>query len=130
MKTIIRPDAIHIVRQHLLEFADDDHSMCEVAARYGIYCGGFSQWSFEELKDRYDWLVKRRPHITRRELERLANIWQLARQEVQGTEISCDTQTVEHDTCRGWDGWSNDDIARYIHEFRGVDVDVVDPADS
>lgn len=125
-KTITRTEAIALIRESLLEFADDEHSMCEVASRYGIFCGGFAQWNFDQLKEHYDWLVNRRHSITRDELERLANIWQLARQEVQDTELSCDTQAVEHDTCEGWDGWSNEDMAGFIDEFRSLEVDVVD----
>lgn len=125
MKTLTRQQAIDALRSRLLEITDEDHCACEVAARYGIYCHGFSQWSFDELKRRYWWLADRRPHVTREELERLANIWQVARQQVMGTQIACDTQTTEHDTCKGWDEWDVATLGRYVQELCGEPVAIV-----
>ena len=125
MKTLTRHAAIDALRSRLLELVDEDHSACEVAARHGIYCHGFAQWSFDELKRRYWWLSDRRPHVTREELERLANIWQCARQQVMGTEMSCDTQTTEHDTCKGWDEWDEATLGRFVHELCGEEVKVL-----
>ena len=125
MKTLTRAQAIEALRSRLLELSDEDHSVCAIAARHGIYCHGFTQWSFDELKRRYWWLADRRPHVTREELERLANIWQVARQQVLGTELACDTQATEHDTCKGWDEWDEATLARYVHELCGEPVAVV-----
>ena len=125
MKTLTRAQAIEALRSRLLELTDEDHCVCEVAARNGIYCHGFSQWSFDELKARYWWLADRRPHVTREELERLANIWQVARQQVLGTELACDTQSLEHDTCMGWDEWDEATLGRYVHEVCGMEVSVL-----
>ena len=125
MKTLTRRAAIAALRSRLSELADDEHSVCEVAARKGIYCHGFSQWSFEELKDRYWWLVDQRPGISRAELERLANIWQLGRQALFGTKSACDTQSLEHDTCKGWDEWDDEALARFVQELLGEPVAVV-----
>jgi hypothetical protein len=129
MKQLSRQHCIEDLRGHLLGLVDDEHSMCQVASRLGIYCHGFSQWSFDELKQRYWWLVERRPGIKREELERLANIWQVARQQVFGTQLACDTQTLEHDTCCGFDGWSNADLSRFHKELLGQAVEVVDDAE-
>jgi hypothetical protein len=117
------------VHESLAELTDDEHSMCDVAARYGIYCGGFSQWTFEELKQRYEWIADRRPGITRLKLERLANLWQLARQQVHDTRLSCDSQSIEHDTCEGFDGWDNETLARYLYELEGLRVHVLPDQD-
>ena len=125
MKTLTRAQAIDALRSRLLELSDEDHSICEVAARHDIYCHGFKQWSFDELKRRYWWLADRRPHVTREELERLANIWQVARQQVMGTEIACDTQCFEHDTCKGWDEWDEATLGRYVQELCGDQVAIV-----
>ena len=124
-KTLTRSDAITELQRIFLRLVDDEHSMCEVAARLDIYCRGFAQHSFEELKKRYDWLVARRPDITREELERLANIWQLARQDLRCTATSCDTQTIERDTCQGWDNWTDADLERYLLELGGTECEVV-----
>lgn len=128
MQTLSRGKCIEDIRGLLLSLVDDEHSMCQVAARFGIYCHGLSQWSFEDLKKRYWWLVERRPGIERGELERLANVWQVARQQVFGTRLSCDTQTLEHDTCCGFDGWSDEDLARFHQELLGGEPVRVVPA--
>jgi hypothetical protein len=125
MKTLTRTQAIDALRSRLLELSDEDHSVCEVATRHGIYCHGFTQWSFDELKQHYWWLADRRPHVTREELERLANIWQVARQQVMGTQTACDTQCLEHDTCMGWDEWDEATLGRYVQELCGEQVTVL-----
>ena len=130
MDAITRGQAIDKLRAKMLALVDDEHCMCAVASRLQIGCGGFSQWTFTELKERYDWIVKRRPHITRAELEELANRWQLARQFVQDTLLSCDTQTHEHHhrICEGWEGFSDEDLARFHRELSGEEVEVLPDA--
>lgn len=125
MKRISREQCIADLRGRLLQLVDEEHSICEVATRLGIFCKGFSQWSFAELKKRYGWLTEHRPRITRAQLERLANLWQLSRQQAFGTALACDTQSCEHDTCLGWDGWSDADLARFHQEICGEPVEVV-----
>jgi hypothetical protein len=73
MKSLSRTQAIHDIRSSLMNLVDDEHSMCEVAARLHIFCGGFAQWTFRELKQRYPTIVRSRPRITRKQLEELAN---------------------------------------------------------
>ena len=124
MKRITRQECIGDLQRDLRKLAPGEHSMCEVAARKGIYCKGFAQWTFDELKERYDWIAKARPNITREELEKLANAWQVARQDVFGTGLSCDTQSIEHDTCKGFDGWTDRDLARFHAEICGEAVEV------
>ncbi len=124
--TLSRREALDQLRERLLALGDDDHSVCEVAARRGIFCKGFSQWSFEELKQRYDWIVARQPGLTRSELESRANAWQLARQQVLETPTPCDSQEQEHDTCRGWDEFTGAQIAGFLRELGGPEVLVED----
>jgi len=126
MHTITRLEAIDRLRGKLLQLTDEEHSACEVASEKGLFCRGFSQWTFEELKERYWWLVKSRPNIDRAELERLANIWQVARCTVMDTSLACDTQLSEHDTCKGWDEWDNVALADYIDELCHERVMVID----
>ena len=124
MKTLTRKEAIDELRQHMLAITDEDHSICECATQRGILCHGFAQWTFDELKQRYWWLADRHPGIKRAELERLANIWQVARQQVMDTQVACDTQAIEHDTCQGWDEWDDATLARRLYEMSGEDVEV------
>ena len=124
--TITREEAINSLRQTLLQLVDDEHSMCEVATRLNIYCRGFRQWTDEELRERYSWIVSRFGIKDRAQLEDLANRWQLARQIVQDEALSCDVQQLEHDTCDGWDTHSNIQLTRYCKELLDKDVEVVD----
>lgn len=127
MKTLTRTQAIADIRARLLQLVDEDHSVCEVATRLGIFCGGFAQWSFLELKKRYPWIVKSRPHITRDELEDLANRWQLARQTVFDQPTACDLQLIDegHHTCHGWNEFTDEELAGFHGSLCGEDVRVV-----
>lgn len=128
MKTIQRSLAIDQLREKLASLTDDEHSLCQMASRLGVYCGGFSQWTFAELKERYHWIVKHRPHITRDELEDLANRWQLARQFVKETPLACDTQARgeegEKRVCYGWDNFTNAELARFYAELFGEKIGI------
>ena len=127
MKKITRTQAIADIRSKLLELVDEEHSVCEVATRFKIFCGGFAQWSFAELKKRYPWLVGSRPHITREELEELANRWQLARQYVLDQPTACDVQVIDagHHTCMGWNEFTDEELAGYHATLCGEEVEVV-----
>jgi hypothetical protein len=122
-----RQRTIDALRAKLLEVCDDEHSMCEVATERGIYCHGFAQWTFTELKKRYLTIVRSRPGITPRKLRDLANRWQLARQTARATALACDTQQREGAlaSCKGWDEWSDEDLARFYGELTGEQVRVV-----
>jgi hypothetical protein len=124
MNTLTRNETIHAIRSKLLEMVDDDHSMCRVASEKGIYCRGERRFTEEELKQRYSWLLRRKPAMSREELEDLANRWQLARQIVDKVPLSCDAQTMEHDTCKGWDTFDEVTLARFYHELVGGDIAV------
>jgi hypothetical protein len=121
-QAISRADAIDILRNELLRRAGDDKSACKVAAEQGIFCHGFARYTDAELKRRYDWIARRRPKISRQELEEIADRWQLARQEVEKRPCACDVQQSVKDTCRGWDDFSNEDLSRYCFELTGKDL--------
>ena len=130
-KTITRSEAIELLRQRCAALVDDENSLCKVAARLRMLCGGFSQWTFGELKQRYDWIVKNRRGITRKELEDLANRWQLARQYVLDKPLACDVQArgEPHRICEGWDGHSEEDLAHFCQVLTGDEYRVIpDPA--
>ena len=125
MKQMTRAEAIDALRSKILSLTDDDHCACRVASELHLFCGGFSRWKSDELRKRYDWIVRKWPHLTRRELEDLANRWQLARQFVQGTELSCDTQAIEHKQCKGWDEFSDAELAAHVHKLCGEEAEIV-----
>ena len=132
MRRLTRTQAIDALRQALLALSDDEHSVCELAGRLGIFCDGFAQWTFGELKRRHPQIVRSRRRVTPAELRELADRWQLARQTALGTTIACDTQMLEDPskrTCQGWNEFDERDLARFHAELCGEEVEVVpDPA--
>ena len=125
MAMISRDEAIAQLREQFLAMTDDEHSVCQVAADRGIFCNGFRRYSDTELRDRYWWIVRKKPDIARPDLENLANLWQLAQQEVQQMPCACDVQTRLHDTCRGWHDFTNDQLATYYEQIVGKAVRVI-----
>jgi hypothetical protein len=125
-RVVARAWAIRSLREFLLTLTDEDHSMCRVATDRGIFCKGFRKLNDAELREHFAGIVKRRPGTNRWQLEALANQWELARQTVNELPLACDVQQKEHETCGGWDDFSNEDLARYCAELLGLDV-VVTP---
>ena len=134
VETIARDEAVKILRGELLKLVDDENSICKVAAEKGIFCKGFQRYSDFELRKRYRWIARKdrrytREEIdsvylvynefTREEIEDLANRWQLARQDVDELPLACDVQQVEHDSCRGWDDFSSEELGRFIYQVTG-----------
>ena len=119
---ISRAKAIAILRHTFLkelESRDGETSMCKLAAERGIFCHGFAQFGDGELRRVYDWIARKDATATREDLEEIANRWQIARQEFREMPLACDVQQREHDTCRGWDDFTNEQLATYIEEATG-----------
>jgi hypothetical protein len=119
-----RQELINSLREALLQFTTDEKSMCRVAAERGIFCRGFRSLSDEELRARYWWLDRKRPDSSRAEIETLADSWQLAQQDVQGAATSCDVQQAVHDTCGGWDDFSDEELAGFYKQLTGRALNV------
>lgn len=119
---IARPTLIAALREELSGRANGEMSICKLAAQTGVFCKGFRRFSDDELKERYGWIARKNPDVPREELESIADRWQMARQDVLGVSTSCDVQQFEHDSCGGWDDFSNDDLARFIRELTGRNV--------
>jgi hypothetical protein len=119
VETIAREEAITILRGELLKLVDDENSICKVAAEKGIFCKGFQRYSDFELRKRYRWIARKDRRYTREEIEDLANRWQLARQDVDELPLACDVQQVEHDSCRGWDDFSSEELGKFIYQVTG-----------
>jgi hypothetical protein len=119
VETIAREEAVTILRGELLKLVDDENSICKVAAEKGIFCKGFQRYSDFELRKRYRWIARKDRRYTREEIEDLANRWQLARQDVDELPLACDVQQVEHDSCRGWDDFSSEELGRFIYQVTG-----------
>lgn len=130
MKTCSRQQAIDDLRSALIEIAGDEHSICLVAKEQGLFCHGFAQWKLHELKEKYGQITKSHPHPTREEMEDFADRWQMARQFAKGEGLACDLQLCEDkfQTCKGWDEFSDEELARFHTEICGSDVEIVQDA--
>jgi hypothetical protein len=122
--SISRPTLIRVLRDELSRRANGEMSICRLAAETGIFCKGFRRFTDDELRERFGWIVKKNPDAPREEIEEIADRWQLARQEVRGAAASCDVQQLEHDSCGGWDDFSDADLARFLRELTGRSVEV------
>jgi hypothetical protein len=125
MLSLQRREVVDRIRTRLLELCDDEHSICQVAAKHKIFCQGFSRLDSAELREKYDWLQKKADHrLTRSELEGQANEWELARQIYHDVEIACDAEVHDRDQCTGWDGFSDEQLSSYYEELLGESVNV------
>ena len=124
-ESIERSEAINVLRSELVKRTDIETSACKFAAEKGLFCRGFARFGDGELRRKYNWINRRRPDMSRQELEEIANRWQLARQEVDALPVACDVQQQEHDMCLGWDDFTNEDLSRFYFELTGKTVVVV-----
>ena len=119
-----RRSAIDHIRESLENLTDEENSICKVAAEHGIFCRGFKRYTDSELRRRYGWIVRKRPDMSREDLEKIANDWQLAQQQVHDTDFACDVQTKLHDTCCGWDDFTNEELGAFYRQLTGREVHV------
>jgi hypothetical protein len=124
MNAITRETAVAQIRGQLIAMQEEGQSVCRIAAEKGILCRGFSRDTDEELRRRYAAAIPAGADLARRELESRANSWQLERQRDEGSLLCCDVQYMSYETCRAWDDFSNDELARFCHELLGEQVRV------
>jgi hypothetical protein len=122
---VSRDVAISHLRARLLEVLDRGQSVCQFAAEQGILCGGFSHYDDADLRDAYRDITRLDPFMSRESLEKAANDWQLARQAELGVVLSCDAQRATYETCRGWDEFTNAELAAFCRQFRGEEFEVL-----
>jgi hypothetical protein len=121
-----RGEAISRLRATLLGMTDEEHSLCQVAAERGVFCRGFRRWNEAEFDRRWRAYIGRSTHLSRAQMEEYANVWQLAEQLRCRVSLACDTQTTPHGPCRGWNEFSNSDLARFCCDVLGENVEVVE----
>lgn len=124
-ESIERAEVINLLRSELLKHTDSETSACKYAADKGVFCRGFARFGDGEMRRKYNWITRRRPDMSREELEDVANRWQLARQDVDALPVACDVQQIEHDMCRGWDDFSNQELAQFYSGMTGKQIVVV-----
>ena len=118
----IREEAIARLRAGLLKLSDGEHSMCQIAARLGVFCRGFRRWPDGEFLRRWTRVIGRSTHLTRSQLEQLADVWQLSEQLRLRVPLACDAQTILRGACRGWNEFSNRDLEICCDEILGRNV--------
>ncbi len=114
-----REGAIDILRSELVKLAGGEVSICKLAAEKNIFCRGMHRHSDAGLRKKFDWINQKNPRMTREEMESLVDRWQLARQEVSQLPSACDVQQLEHDGCRGWDDFTNEELSQFCFELTG-----------
>ena len=121
-----RAEAITRLRTALVDLCGDGRSMCRVAAESGIFCRGFGRWPEREFHERWKPLIGVSTHLSRPQMERLADIWQLSEQLRHHVALACDAQALCPGACRGWNEFSNSDLARFCKETLGRSVVVTE----
>lgn len=124
IETLNRKEIIARLRRELMQGTDEENSVCKLAAERGVFCQGFKRFNDEELRSRYDWIVAKNPVMTREDLERIANDWQLAQQEVHELPMACDVQQKMYDTCRGWNDFTDEQLARFYYQLTGDEIGI------
>ena len=119
-ETWTREEAISRLRVALQKLTDDEHSICQIAAERGIFCHGFQRWPASEFDRRWRGALGRSTHLSRTQMEELANIWQLAEQIRCRVGFACDAQRNGAGGCRGWEEFSDADLARHCGEVLGA----------
>ena len=119
-----RPEAIAQLREKLASLTDTEHCVCSVAQRLGLPCRGFAALPDKEFKNRFAWIAEKRPHASREEMNELANLYVLGRQEATGAVVACDVETREHDLCGGWNTFDNATLEKFYGSVFGRDVKI------
>jgi hypothetical protein len=113
-----RGEAIASLRSRLIGLAGSDHSICKVAADRGIFCRGFRRWNDREFHDRFKGTLGVSTHLTRPQMEELADLWQLSEQLSRGVDLACDA-CASRTACRGWDEFTDLEIQSFCCEMIG-----------
>jgi len=121
-----RSEAIGHLRRGLLRHSDGERSMCAIAGELGIFCRGFRRWPEREFHDRWKAAIGVSTHLTRGQMESLADLWQLSEQLRLGVSLACDAQTTCPGACRGWNEFSNAVLARFCDDILGRSVVVAE----
>lgn len=128
MKTITRSQAIQDLHLELLKLVDEQSSLCQVAARRGLFCNGFERWSDEELEQRIPWEWQGEGKKTRAELLRLVNLWMLGLQNLRAGRLPCDLEAdgqCRSPFCGGWEQFSESELGQFHSELCGEEIQVV-----
>jgi len=122
-EVITREQVIVRLSRRLALLAGPDKSVCRFAAEENVLCRGFSRYTDEQLRQRYGFLGD--AETPREELELRADEWQIARRELEKAPTACDVQQHFVETCRGWNEFTNQELARFCRDICGDRVVVI-----
>ena len=106
-----RQQALERIREFLVANTRDEETTCCAAARLGIFCHGYDQWSTEQLNAMYPWLAQKLPpDAPRAELLKLIMAWDGARTLVHRAVTTCDAKSADQEACLGFAGFNNDEL--------------------
>lgn len=115
-----RGQMVERLRRALHAIVDPDVSICRTAGERGIFCRGFRRWGAADFDRRWRKPIGRSTHLTRDQMEQFADLWQLTEQMRCGVPLACDAANGPGSPCRGWDEFSDEDLARFCSELTGL----------
>jgi hypothetical protein len=105
---------------------EEENSLCRVAGEQGLFCFGFRRWNAAEFDRRWRDFIGRSTRLSRVQMEEFANVWQLTEQSRCNAALACDAAASGQGPCRGWNEFSNEELARFCCDPLGEDVEVVE----
>ena len=121
---LTRDRTIDALRRRLERLGDGEHSTCHVVAERGIFCRGFRRWDDHEFHRRWAPVLGQSTHLTRPQIERLADLWELCEQVGRRVRVACDARAAAPGPCRGWCEFSNEALGILCSELLGRPVSV------
>ena len=119
-----RDASIAELRLRLEALADGERSLCAIVGERGIFCRGFRQWNDHEFHHRWKAVFGSSTHLSRPEIERLADLWQLTEQLACGAAVPCDIRSAGPTACAGWREFADTELERFCTELRETDQKV------
>ncbi|HEX9795170.1 MAG TPA: hypothetical protein VGC54_14395 [Planctomycetota bacterium] len=119
MERIRRSECIRRLRDELVSRLEtDDDTLCDIAAREGIFCRGFDRYPTPILRERFPWLLHHEEGVDREELLDRIRRWIHAREFSGDLPTACDVMAVDGDLCHGWDTFPDEKLeATYLEVF-------------
>jgi hypothetical protein len=122
-EVLTRQEAIARLSKRLAALTGPQKSACRFAADEKVLCRGFARFTDEQLRQRYGFLGD--GDTPRAELERRADEWHVGRGEMERAPTACDVQQQFVETCRGWNEFTNQELARFCRDICGDRVVVI-----
>lgn len=126
MKTVARNELIELVKQQLARLPLPKAANCPCSSLKQFFCKPFASWVLLTRRLRNPALNDAHEPIEPHEFESLAENWAQMRLSGEVTRRHCTGPKVCEYVlpCDGWDEWSDHDLARFLRELGGEQVNV------